>query len=118
MSDSPALTKVHIDLPNHWSTGGESLWARFLGGDFYELRSVPFYAYGLSFGDVVEAKAAEPDLKPEVLRVITAGGHRTLRVSFSKQVPEERRIELMKSLNALKGFFERATSSYFAVDVE
>jgi hypothetical protein len=31
------LTKVHVDLPNHWGTGGESLWARHLGGDLYHL---------------------------------------------------------------------------------
>lgn len=30
MSDE-RLTKVHVDLPNHWAARGESLWARDLG---------------------------------------------------------------------------------------
>ncbi len=40
MSDEQ-LTKVHIDLPDHWATGGESLWARQLGDDrFRDVREV------------------------------------------------------------------------------
>lgn len=36
VTNDPDLTKLHIDLPNHWATGGESLWARSLGDDLYE----------------------------------------------------------------------------------
>lgn len=117
-SDTAELEKVHIDLPNHWATGGESLWALPLGGNRYEIRNVPFYAYGLNFGDVVEATSDRSDLKPEVRRVVARSGHQTLRVSFKKTVPEELRIELMQQLGALKASFERATKSYFAIDVE
>jgi hypothetical protein len=31
------LLKVYVDLPNHWYTGGESLWAKSLGDDLYEM---------------------------------------------------------------------------------
>ena len=71
---SDNLTKVHIDLPNHWGTGGESMWARALAEDRYEIRNVPFYAYGLNFLDVVLANSDDPDLKPEVRRVVQASG--------------------------------------------
>src|SRR5689334_3280740 len=75
------LTKVHVDLPNHWAVGGESMWARPLGGSAYEIHNVPFYAYDLSFLDVVEAIPANPTQKPSILRVIRRSGHRTLRSS-------------------------------------
>jgi len=113
-----ALTKIHLDLPLHWGTGGESLWAEDLGGDLYRVRNVPFYAYGLNFADVVRATSDQPHLKPEVREVVERSGHRTLRVSFEESYPEDSRVELLKKLNEHKAYFERATSSYFAIDVE
>jgi hypothetical protein len=112
------LTKVHIDLPNHWATGGESLWVLDLGDDLYELRNVPFYAYGLNFGDVVRATPDNPELKPEVRAVVRPSGHQTLRVFFEKSVTEERILDLLNSLRPLDASFERATRRYFALDLE
>ena len=117
MSDEE-LTKVHVDLPNHWATGGESMWARELGGDHYRLENVPFYAYGLNFHDVVEARSPAPDLKPFVLRVTERSGHRTIRVSFSEAVPEVDRIAHLSALRELNVTFERCTARYFALDLE
>jgi hypothetical protein len=112
------LTKVVVDLPNHWATSGESMWAKRLGGDLYEIRNVPFYAYGLNFGDVVRAIEPAPDKKPAVLEVVRASGHRTLRVSFTKSLPPAERPDLFTSLNSLKASFEGANAIYFAIDVE
>jgi hypothetical protein len=112
------LTKIHIGLPFHWGTGGESFWAEDLGDDLFRVRNVPFYAYGLNFFDVVRATADQPNLKPEIREVVEPGGHRTLRVSFAKSYPEDRRVELLKQLNEHQAYFEGATSSYFAIDVE
>jgi len=112
------MTKVHVDLPNHWATGGESFWATDLGGDRYRLENVPFYAYDLNFHDVVEAKPASPDLKPSVLRVLDRSGHRTMRVFFHKDVPEETRLARLETLNELHASFERCNRRYFAVDLE
>ena len=111
-------TKLHIDLPNHWATGGESLWAEPLGGDRYRLDNVPFYAYDLNLGDVVEARAASPDLKPSVLRVLERSGHRTVRVFFAEAVSDEARLDYLRSLADLHVSFERATARYVALDLE
>jgi hypothetical protein len=117
MSDE-RLTKVHIDLPNHWATGGESMWARDLGADRYRLENVPFYAYGLNFHDVVEARSAAPDLKPSVLRVTERSGHRTIRVLFHAGVSEADRIAHLSALHECHVTFERCSSRYFALDLE
>jgi hypothetical protein len=55
MSDEE-LTKVHVHLPNHWATGGESFWACPLGHEVYELR-LPFFLFGL-------AESAPPVISP------------------------------------------------------
>jgi hypothetical protein len=86
--ETDELTKAHVDLPNHWVVGGESMWARALGEDAYELQNVPFHAYDLNYLDVVEAVVASPDRKPSVIRVIRRSGHRTLRLFFKDSTPD------------------------------
>jgi hypothetical protein len=116
--DDDSSTKIHVDLPNHWATGGESLWAEHLGSDRYRLENVPFYAYDLNFHDIVEARAASPELRPSVLRVIERSGHQTLRVFFEEGVPEAERIARLQSLTSLHVSFERCNARYFALDLE
>lgn len=111
------MMKLYVDLPNHWATGGESMWALPLGDDTYELHNVPFHAYDLNYLDVVEARSANPNHKPSVLRVVRRSGHRTLRVIFHASTPESDRIPLLESLGALGATFEGATESLFAIDV-
>ena len=112
------LTKVHIDLPNHWATNGESLWAEDLGSDLYRIRNVPFYAYGLSFFDVVRATPDSPDWKPEVREIVRPSGHKTLRLLFADSVDRDKQVELLESLNAYKAYYERATDIRVAIDIE
>jgi Domain of unknown function (DUF4265) len=112
------LTKVHIDLPNHWATGGESLWARDLGGDRYRVENVPFYAYDLNFYDIVEARPLGPELKPSVMRVLERSGHQTIRVVFDHAVPEEVRADRLNSLADLHVSYEGCNPRYFALDLE
>jgi hypothetical protein len=97
----PSLVKVNVDLPNHWATGGESMWARPLGDDLYELQNVPFYAYGLNYLDIVYAVAASPDLKPEIQSVRRPSGHRTLHVMVGECVPEDQQAPLLQRLKPL-----------------
>jgi hypothetical protein len=113
-----ALTKIHIDLPLHWGASGESLWAEELGGDLFEIRNVPFFAYDLNFADVVRATSDAPNLKPEIREVVKRSGHRTLRVFFREAYPEDARADLLKELNRHQAYFERATAAGFAIDIE
>lgn len=120
MSDAEkeALTKVHVPLPENPHCGGESLWAKPLGEDLFELRNVPFYAYGLNFCDVVLAIEPAPDKKPSVLRVVRRGGHRTLWVTFLDTRSAADRGQLLEELNSWKAYYEGADGTYFAIDVE
>ena len=111
------LTKVHVDLPNH-RVGGESMWARPLGDDRYRIENVPFYAYGLNYHDVVEARESSPELKPSVIRVLEWSGHRTLRVIFEEDVPEDDHGGYLDELAPLHVSFERCSERYYALDLE
>ncbi len=112
------LTKLHIDLPQHWGTGGESLWAEELGSDLYRIRNVPFFAYGLNFYDVVRATAESPELKPEIREVVEPSGHKTLRILFPKSVASDEQVKLLDNLEKFKAGYERATATHVAIDIE
>lgn len=116
--DDAALTKIQVDLPNHWAVGSESMWARDLGADRYCIENVPFYAYGLNFHDVVEARPLAPDQKPSIIRLMERSGHATLRVKFDEATAEARMLELLRSLKPLAVSFERGGARYFALDLE
>lgn len=117
-TETEDLTKIVVDLPNHWATGGESMWALSLGDDLFGVRNVPFYAYGLNFGDVVRAVEPSPDKKPVALELVMASGHQTLRVSIADAIAEPERPELLRRLNQHSAYFEGANASYYSIDVE
>jgi hypothetical protein len=116
-NEENALTKVHVDLPNHWATGGESLWALPLGNNLYEIRNTPFYAYGLSWGDIVRAHSDDPELKPEVREVVASSGNKTLRVFLNRKLGQEEQDSILSSLQHLDISWERADDYYVAIDV-
>jgi hypothetical protein len=112
------LVKIHLELPNHKGSGGESFWAKPLGENLYELRNSPWFAYNLHFMDVVLAIADSPDKKPGIIKVVQRSGHKTLRVWFLPEFPADQRMNLLASLNQWKAYYENADGQLFAVDVE
>jgi hypothetical protein len=112
------LTKIYVDLPRHWATGGESMWALSLGDDLYEIRNTPFYAYDLNFLDVVRAVSPSPDVKPHVLAAVRRSGHETLRVFFNEPIEESRRIAILDDLSRFGVSYEGSSPRYFALDVK
>ena len=118
MNDAdPALTKVHIDLPNHWWHKGESLWAKPLGDDAYQIENIPFCAYGLNCGDVALATPDGPDLKPEVRSLLRRSGNSTLRLSFCDRLSKEEQEPVIAVLESMGTELERATAQFVCVSV-
>lgn len=115
------LTKVLVDLPegSPWADWlkAESLWARPLGGDLYEVRNSPFHARGLHFRDIVQAVPPAVGEAPMVAEVVRRGGHRTVGVLFNPEVPEAERQETLATLNRWGAFYENGDNQLFAVDV-
>lgn len=111
------LEKVYVDLPNHWAVGGESMWAKSLGDDLYEIHNTPFYAYGINFLDVVKVDSTDETKKPIVLEVMKSSGYRTLRVYFNENFDKEAQVNLLESFKPFGVDCERLDGRYVALDV-
>jgi hypothetical protein len=64
-ADSEDLVKIHVTLNDYnFGIGGESLWAKSLGDDLYEIRNTPWHTCSLGWGDIVRAVAEDDTKKP------------------------------------------------------
>lgn len=100
----------------------ESLQARPLGSDTYRLENSPWFAYGVSFQDIVEARPAleSEAALPIFTRVLEKSGNRTLRVYLERPVdtePEVRRHPTLAGLLDMGCALENANGNYFAVNI-
>jgi hypothetical protein len=100
----------------------ESLQALPLGSNAYRLENSPWFAYGVSYRDVVEAqpsKTGEFDL-PTFVRVLEKSGNRTLRVYLEQPVETELEVRQHPTLAPLLQMgcaVEGAQGNYFAINI-
>ena len=87
-----------------------------LGGDAYQIDSIPFCAYGLNFGDVVTAPSDGPDLKPEARSVLRKSGCETLRVSFCDQLSDEEQETVVRTLESMGTVLARASTQFIGIN--
>jgi hypothetical protein len=75
----------------------ENIWLKKVRGNQYEVRTVPFWAYNMSMGDVVEAGPDEDGEGLFVKKVTKRSGNRTVRVAFKVGTgvkhPEGKKLE-------------------------
>jgi hypothetical protein len=95
----------------------ETLWAVPVGSGLYRLDNSPFWAYGVSWNDVVEARP-DSDGMLRMERVVEKAGHRTIRVLLPRDEIDEAQARAL--LNRLKEFgasYEGLNPAYIAVDI-
>jgi len=110
MPDDPNLVKVELRGEDDQV---ETLWAFDLGNGRYKLDNTPWYAYGVSTGDVIEAASDETGGFPVFRRVLEKSGYRTVRIVSDEDFTDE----LFQSIKDLGCSFEGANRRYVAVDV-
>ncbi len=95
----------------------EWLWAEPLGSERYRIESTPFFAYGLSHGDVVRAK--EEGDGARFGDVERKSGHRTLRVALDLDLEvEHAQVQrILEDLLALGCTYESMPPKIVALDV-
>ena len=104
--------------PGEWhGHSTETVWAERVGDGRFRLRSVPFHAMDVSFGDIV---ATENEDGVNVVRSVSLrSGHSTYRV-FVKgpvQLDDETFLRYWAPLRDLGCTYERGTAHLVAVDV-
>jgi hypothetical protein len=111
-------TELHIELPNHWAIDGESVWGINMGGDIFEVKNVPCYAYDLNMGDRVLATIRPPDLVPRVQKVVARSGHRTLRALLNENVDLGEWKKLIARLSDYGAVQNQVSERFFSFDIQ
>ena len=120
MADPEAPTaKVLFRVPyEDGSVEIETLWAHDLGGDRYRLDNSPFYAYGVSWQDIVHAPFDPQEGFPTFQSVLEKSGNRTIRIVFddsSVEIGESKSV--LDGVSALGCDYEGATKTYLSINI-
>lgn len=95
----------------------ETPWAEPVGHNLFRLDNMPFYAYGVSADDIVEAVPTEHDGVFQFVRVHQASGNRTVRVVLQdgRSTADQDLQALLRAILDSGGAYEGATSRYLVV---
>lgn len=101
--------EVYIEVP----------WAAPYGREnHFKLLNLPFYAYGVSWGDIIEAIPCPDSGRPIFVRVVEKSGHRLVRIIFDPPVDEAPENQAhLDALVELGCSYTGANSSYICIDI-
>lgn len=95
----------------------ETLWAKPLGQDLYEIRSLPKFIENMNALDIVRAIASDFNDQPLVTETVSKSGHETIRFLFLKSSSFNRE-DVLRRLRALGAVTEEVGRGFWAVDVD
>ncbi len=95
----------------------ETLWAKPLGQDLFEIRSLPKFIENINVRDVVRAIASESDNHPLVQETVSRSGHKTIRFLFLR-ASRLNREDILRRLKALGVTVEEVGRELWAADVD
>lgn len=112
-------SKVLFRVPEDDGTAQvETLWATALGDDRYKLDNSPFYAYSVSWEDIVYAPYDESEGHATFQKVIAKSGNRTVRIMFDQPVEDGNSSDLLlQGLVALGCSYEGASRRYMSINI-
>lgn len=114
-SDPSFLVRVPVDdvsPPGAW----EQLWTRRLGVGEYELTCIPFFAYGMALGDVLQVDEEQGHLVTGVRRTL---GNGVLRIAvLDKNDVQWVHAQLHDLLGRLEYLHEWSAPGYVAIHLE
>lgn len=119
LNNTAANAKVIFRVPNDdGSAEAETLWATHLEGDRYKLDNSPFYAYGVSWEDVVLAPFSQDEDGAVFERVLVKSGNRTIRIAFDIPVEDgNASAKILDGVVALGCDYEGASRKHISVNV-
>jgi hypothetical protein len=116
---SQPTAKVLFRVPNEdGSAEVETLWAFDLGNDQYKLDNSPFYAYSVSWQDIVYAPFSKDEKRPTFQRVVSKSGNRTIRIIFESPLDNGNESDrVLQGLVSLGCSYEGANKKYISVNI-
>jgi uncharacterized protein DUF4265 len=95
----------------------EALWAERVGDGRFRILNSPFFLFGISAEDIVEAKEAEDGFKFQ--SIISRGGHSTYRVFIQggRTISAPDFQAYWKPISQLGATFENANDHFVSVDI-
>jgi len=110
------MVKITIPLSgdNLAAATSESLWAESQNDGKYVLKNIPFYAKGLSCGDLIEAEESGGNLVFK--RVLQHNGHSTYRVYARRGRSAPESSDLLQKLRGMHCDVEPATDKLVGID--
>jgi len=90
----------------------ETLWAYDLGGGRFRLDNTPWYAYGVSWQDIVQA-APDQDGQLQFEKVVEKSGNRTVRITADQPFTDE----WLKRIVELSASYEGSNRRYLGINI-
>ncbi len=116
--ESSPDSKVLIRTVKDDEENTETLWATSLGNDLYRLENSPFFAYDVSWKDIVLAQPEGEHHYPTFQRVVEKSGNRTIRVIFEEPLNEGGVAgRINQALNSLGLTYEGANGRYLSYNI-
>jgi hypothetical protein len=110
--------KTRIRLCGSRPQDGESVWATPVGSDLYRLENSPFFAYGVSWMDVVEALMSDLSNMLEFVQCVRKSGNRTVRIFFEgHRLNDEPAQQVLSKLRLLGCSYEGMQPRLVSVNV-
>jgi hypothetical protein len=109
--------KVKVRLRGPDVEDVETLWATPVDANQYRLDNSPFFAYGVSWQDIIEARPCE-DQFLEYIRCVEKSGNRTVRVIFQDyRIDDQPGQEVLQRLRNLGCSYEGMQPTMISINV-
>jgi hypothetical protein len=105
----PNYVKLRLTAPDGLI---ETPWAERIG-DKFRLDNLPWYAYGISDNDLVDAVATDVEGIFDFVRVVSPSGNRLIRVIFE----DGHYQSMLDQLHAMGCHYEGFNKKFFAVSI-
>jgi phosphoribosylformylglycinamidine (FGAM) synthase PurS component len=114
VADTEEMVKVRFRGPH--PSDVETLWAKPVNVNQYQLDNSPFYAYGVSWQDVIEATRGADDFL-EYVRCVRKSGNRTLRVIFQDGINDPQSQNVLQGLRRMGVSYEGMQPKMISINV-
>lgn len=116
--EATAKVLFRVEYEDDDSADVETLWAFDLGNDNYKIDNLPYFAYGVSWHDVVYAPYDPDEQHATFKHVVSKSGNRTIRIIFETAAePGNESQVLLERLTGLGCDFEGANSYLIVVNI-